>query len=56
VGAGSDGRLEGEAVVCGCHGSMFSVRTGAVVQGPAERPLPTYAARVAGDEIQVQAR
>jgi 3-phenylpropionate/trans-cinnamate dioxygenase ferredoxin subunit len=51
----SEGRLEGEAVVCGCHGSMFSVRSGAVVQGPAEAPLPTYLVRVAGDEIQVQA-
>jgi 3-phenylpropionate/trans-cinnamate dioxygenase ferredoxin subunit len=52
----SDGRLEGEAVVCDCHGSVFSVRTGKVFQGPAEQPLRTYLVRVAGDEIQVQAR
>jgi 3-phenylpropionate/trans-cinnamate dioxygenase ferredoxin subunit len=52
----SDGRLEGEAVECGCHGSVFSVRTGRVFQGPAEQPLPTYLVRVAGDEIQVEAR
>jgi nitrite reductase/ring-hydroxylating ferredoxin subunit len=52
----SDGWIEGEAVECGCHGSMFSVRTGEVVQGPAEQPVPKYPVRVAGDEIQVQAR
>jgi len=52
----SDGWLEGEAVECGCHGSMFSVRTGKVVEGPAEEPVPTYLARVVGDEIQVQTR
>ena len=51
----SHGWLEGEAVECGCHGSMFSVRTGEVVQGPAEAPVPTYLVRVEGDEIQVEA-
>lgn len=52
----SDGWLEGEAVECGCHGSMFSMRTGAVIQGPAETPVALYLVRLAGDEIQVQAR
>ena len=34
---------------------MFSVRTGEVVQGPAEAPVPTYLVRVEGDVIQVEA-
>jgi nitrite reductase/ring-hydroxylating ferredoxin subunit len=50
----SDGWLEGEAVECGCHGSMFRVRTGEVAQGPAEEAVPSYAVRVEGGEIQVQ--
>jgi 3-phenylpropionate/trans-cinnamate dioxygenase ferredoxin subunit len=52
----SDGWLEGEAVECGCHGSVFSVRTGEAVQGPAQAPLPTHPVRVEGGEIQVRVR
>jgi nitrite reductase/ring-hydroxylating ferredoxin subunit len=33
----SDGWLEGEAVECGCHGSMFSVRTGKGRRRPGRR-------------------
>lgn len=33
------GRLEGTVVTCGCHGSQFDVTTGAVLRGPARRPL-----------------
>jgi nitrite reductase/ring-hydroxylating ferredoxin subunit len=51
----SDGRLEGEAVECGCHGNLFSVRTGKV-RGAADAPLPAHRVRVASDEIQVRAR
>jgi Rieske Fe-S protein len=35
VGPVRDGRI-----VCPCHGSEFDARTGAVVRGPATRPLP----------------
>jgi nitrite reductase/ring-hydroxylating ferredoxin subunit len=28
------GDLEGTELTCGCHGSMFSIETGAVLDGP----------------------
>ena len=48
-----DATLEDETIVCSCHGSEFDLRTGAVLRGPAERPLRTYAVRVAGGTIEV---
>jgi Rieske Fe-S protein len=32
-------RVEADTVVCTCHGSTFSSLDGAVVKGPAQRPL-----------------
>jgi len=40
-------------VVCPWHGSVFDVRTGRVVDGPAERDLRTYRVEVKGDEVIV---
>jgi nitrite reductase/ring-hydroxylating ferredoxin subunit len=34
----SDGTLKEENVQCPCHGSIFDVRTGALVKGPAKEP------------------
>jgi Rieske Fe-S protein len=36
---------------CPCHGSQFSVKDGAVVAGPAPKPLPAANITVAGDKI-----
>jgi Rieske Fe-S protein len=36
---------------CPCHGSQYSIKTGAVVAGPAPRPLPAVAVKVVGDSI-----
>ena len=36
---------------CPCHGSQYSIKTGAVVAGPAPRPLPAKQIKVTGDSI-----
>ena len=33
------GDLDGTVVTCPCHGSQFDVTSGAVLRGPAERPV-----------------
>ncbi|HYO32379.1 MAG TPA: Rieske (2Fe-2S) protein [Nocardioidaceae bacterium] len=40
-----------ETINCNCHGSKFSIEDGSVVQGPAEKPLPTQGLVVSGNEI-----
>jgi Rieske Fe-S protein len=40
-------------IICPCHGSMFSVSTGAPDQGPAQAPLQALTATVQGDSVVV---
>lgn len=48
-----NGKLDGENLVCRFHGSRFNVRTGAVVNGPASKPVQTYEVSLAGDQVLV---
>jgi 3-phenylpropionate/trans-cinnamate dioxygenase ferredoxin component len=41
-------------IMCPRHGALFDVATGAALTLPAVIPLPTYTARVEGDEIYVE--
>lgn len=38
---------------CACHGSIFSVEDGSVIEGPAEDPLPEMTVSVEGQDITV---
>jgi 3-phenylpropionate/trans-cinnamate dioxygenase ferredoxin component len=49
----SEGNLNGENVQCPCHGSVFNVKTGAVVKGPAKNPEKSFKVRVDGDAVLV---
>ena len=42
----ADGRID-----CPCHGSEYSITDGAVVAGPAPKPLPAKPFKVTGDSI-----
>lgn len=39
-----DGWLEGEAIRCACHGSLFSLVDGTALEGPAVDPIEVVAA------------
>lgn len=44
--------LRDAAITCHCHGSVFDL-AGAVVRGPADRPLATLPVREDGDALEV---
>ena len=50
----SEGDLDGDRIVCYCHSSEFDLRTGKVLDGPADDPLTLYETRVEGGELQVR--
>ena len=49
------GTLDGTTVTCACHGSQFDVTTGAVLRGPAARPVRSRSVQVADGSLAVEA-
>lgn len=49
----STGVLKGELVKCPLHNSRFNLRTGEVLEEPAEAPLRTYPVREEGGRILI---
>jgi 3-phenylpropionate/trans-cinnamate dioxygenase ferredoxin component len=45
------GDLEGTTVTCACHGSQFDVTSGAVLRGPAARPVRSRSIHVEGGQL-----
>ncbi|HEY6608549.1 MAG TPA: Rieske (2Fe-2S) protein [Candidatus Limnocylindria bacterium] len=50
----SEGELSGDRITCPWHGSVFRISDGAVVHGPAGSRQVSYAARINGDQVELQ--
>jgi nitrite reductase/ring-hydroxylating ferredoxin subunit/uncharacterized membrane protein len=50
----SDGEVDGEEIVCACHGSRFDRRDGAVKHGPATAPQPAFQVRDRDGVIEIR--
>ena len=48
------GKLDGTTVTCPCHGSQFDVTSGAVLRGPAQRPVRSRLVQMEGDDLLVE--
>jgi nitrite reductase/ring-hydroxylating ferredoxin subunit len=50
----ANGKLNGTTVTCPCHGSQFDVTTGAVLRGPAQRPVRSRPVQVESDDLFIE--
>ncbi len=48
-----EGFLEGNVIICGCHGAQFDGKTGAVQSLPATTDIGSYNVKTEGDDILV---
>ena len=48
----AEGELDGDVIECPRHGAKFNLQTGKATL-PAAAPVPRYAVRVEGDQVQV---
>lgn len=49
-----EGSLQGTAVTCPWHGATFDVCTGKHLTPPAPQEVPSYKARVVGEDVEVE--
>lgn len=50
----SEGTVEGDEIVCGCHGSRFDLRDGALRHGPATAAQPSFQVREQDGRVEVR--
>lgn len=50
----SDGEVEGQEIVCACHGSRFDLRDGALRNGPATAAQPSFQVREQDGRIEIR--
>ncbi len=48
------GHLEGDTIVCSCHGSTYDLRDGTVLHGPAVYAQPSYEVRINAGQIEIK--
>jgi nitrite reductase/ring-hydroxylating ferredoxin subunit len=46
--------VHGEEIVCSCHGSRFSLRDGAVINGPATTAQPAFQVRENAGRLEIR--
>ena len=49
----SEGELKGDNVQCRCHRSVFDVKTGKVVKGPAKNPALVYQTSIEAGYVSI---
>lgn len=49
----SKGTLEGETVICPCHGSTYDLKTGNFLRGPTKKGEPRFDLKVQGNEVMI---
>jgi nitrite reductase/ring-hydroxylating ferredoxin subunit/uncharacterized membrane protein len=52
----SDGELDGDEIVCACHGSRFDLGDGSLRAGPASAPQPAFETRERDGSVEVRRR
>jgi nitrite reductase/ring-hydroxylating ferredoxin subunit len=50
----SDGKVEGDQVVCACHGSRFDLRDGSLKRGPATAAQPAFQLRERDGRVEIR--
>jgi 3-phenylpropionate/trans-cinnamate dioxygenase ferredoxin subunit len=50
----SDGWVEGSAIRCPCHGSLFDLATGRPLEGPAEDSVRVFPTRVLDARVEIE--
>ena len=48
------GKVDGEHIVCGCHGSTFDLRDGSIQRGPATAPQPAFEVRERDGRVELR--
>ena len=49
----SKGTLEGETVICPCHGSTYDLKTGNFLRGPTKKGEPRFDLKVQGNDVMI---
>jgi len=49
----SKGKLEGEKVICPCHGSTYDLKTGNFLKGPTKKAQPKYELKIENNDIMI---
>jgi len=50
---GTQGKLAGSVVTCGCHGGQFNVASGKVIAAPPTKDERSYPVKTEGDDVLV---